>query len=763
MTIKQKKNIKQIILMMLLHMLIIWTPCALAEETEVLQLPLMAVIPAQGGTAEVYATQIDDETFLFLPSFAKMEETELRMNGEAVQWTECGETEDGDLLIEVESEEEETLALRVMQGDRLRSLFLFSDDPVNEGREYIDHCDRHENYTSATMALVDAEGRVNHAGKIEKLRGRGNGTWSDEKKPYQFKLKEKQDLLDTGIAEEANRTWVLLAEYVDCTSLHAQITFDLGFELGMEQSSHCEHVDLFYDGEYRGMYLLAEKPEIGEGRIEETDYDRLIKDWNRKVGQRNLDELPAKEAQNRFGNTYSYVDGLIESSLPDAGAYMLEMESLTTLSDRSYFYLSDGSLLGCKNPDNASQKMMEYISTRLQEAQDTIMHGGINPENGRTIFEDFDVDAFARTFLIQELSCNGDGYVYSSSWFVLPAGKSQFIPGPLWDFDWAWGEDHNGGNKGGVGLKGSRWMRAFYKCDAFLEYFRKLYSEEFYPIIQDVLLGNKKGKYLRSFEAYTKEIYASKRMNDTRWRYRPVKIRYGRDAIEAWELMRKYIDERSRWLYDIFRYNTDERIYLYSSAKYLRVEETTGISIMPWVPVKVRIEKIEQLTEATEEEYALWRLDGVIEPNAGEHLGTPELYFNGTPIEYEIMEDGTFVFSVYFRDFSYRPVDYYGEDVGLVYNEDYYVQNHPEVLEVCENDSQALLDYFFDEGIYMGHKGNGFFYAKDALQDNPHLYDVLGEEWSMYYWDFISYGHFENWLQYNNYCFLLEPEVYTEE
>lgn len=57
--------------------------------------------------------------------------------------------------------------------------------------------------------------------QLEYLRGRGNSTWMDAKKPFKFKLKKKKDLLGMG----ANKHWVLLASAFDGTMLGSAVGF----------------------------------------------------------------------------------------------------------------------------------------------------------------------------------------------------------------------------------------------------------------------------------------------------------------------------------------------------------------------------------------------------------------------------------------------------------------------------------------------------------------------------------------------------------
>ena len=162
--------------------------CAMAEDAlneywiteprpEVSLSGLVAALPADDGYAEVYGLSVDGEMRLFLPAFADPATMTLTCNGEAVTLEDAVEDEDG-WIGEIRNAQGETLfEIKIMQSQNLRALFLFSDDPVNQGRAYIDGGERHSTETTGSMAIVSADGRVDHAGRLRQLRGRGNYTW----------------------------------------------------------------------------------------------------------------------------------------------------------------------------------------------------------------------------------------------------------------------------------------------------------------------------------------------------------------------------------------------------------------------------------------------------------------------------------------------------------------------------------------------------------------------------------------------------------
>lgn len=75
---------------------------------------------------------------------------------------------------------------------------------------------------------------------------------------------------------------------------------------------------------------------------------------------------------------------------------------------------------------------------------------------------------------------------------------------------------------------------------------------------------------------------------------------------------------------------------------------------------------------------------------------------------------------------SYLPADYYGEDIGLVYNEAAYRKNYPNLSEAYGGDSEGLMDSFCEEGMYEGQ---------------------MGTDWQMYYSEFMVYGYGLEWTR----------------
>ena len=729
-----------------------------------------ALLPGETEPIRVNSTLIinadteETQRWLFLPAFADLNALRLFAGGQAcrAEWSQVEEA--GALGCELPGGE----TLHMLQSENLRALFFFSDDPVNQGRAWLEDCKNHERSLSGSMALVDTNGAIDHAGGVRKLRGRGNSTWKQEKRPYQMKLEDKTDLLKTG--EPGARTWVLLAEALDESLLHNRITFDLGLELGLGETAHSEFVDFYFDSEYRGTYLLCEKTEIGEGRVEEVDYEKLVEKWNRQAGITDMESLPTQQGENRLGQSYAWVEGLAEMDDPTLGAYLVELDGGGDPSERCWFTLSNGARMVLKNPESATESMARYISERMEEALNTLQNRGLNPQNGRTLEEDFDVDAFARSALIHELSYNIDGFTYASCFFVLPAGETRFRPGPLWDFDQAWRERVNGDNTDGVGVKGFYgWPADFYSVPVFQEKMEQIYREELYPMLRNILLGREHGRYLKPLDEYAAEIAASRRMNDRLYVLgKADRLICGGDVETDLAYLRTFIDQRSQWLQTFLTRLADcgrepvKAVNLMAFATFTQMEDTFLLRTAPWSNVQLSDVTLELETEATEEAFAVWRVEATVAPPEGFSFDTGVyVTINDRLAECQLQPDGTLHVAARLQDLSYRTVDYDGDDVGYVFDYDFYVKAYSDIAGELEYDREALLDDFFLEGVYQKRAGNGYFTPDKVKYLVEGLADNLGDAWDQYYWEFIDVGVDEGWTRL--YSAVFRPRVVEEK
>ena len=395
----------------------------------------------------------------------------------------------------------------VMQSAGLKSLYIVSDDPDEEGREYIEDSEDHSAKASGTMSLVNADGTVVYDGKLKQIKGRGNSTWQGAKKPYQVKLGSSASLV-TGDKEDKSKTWVLLANYYDPSLMRNYISYTLAKALGLSDSTDCETVDLYYDGEYRGTYLLSEKVQIGSGRVDITD----LEEQNGSLDGEDVADHPTEQGVNSYGNEYQYVTGVKEPS-DISGGYLLEIDNGYYESERSWFQSSIGSVV-LKSPENSSQDEVRYISEYFQEA---VNEGSKTDGNlGRY----FDLSSLAKSFLVQTLAKNADYMRYSSTFFYKDAGDGLIYSGPVWDFDTAYGNHESDDEYDYTDPEGfgSEEISFFFHNEQFRTTVQKVFSEVFAPLVESTLLSDDGGtEELGSVDSIAEDLSASEAMNEKIW------------------------------------------------------------------------------------------------------------------------------------------------------------------------------------------------------------------------------------------------------
>ena len=279
--------------------------------------------------------------------------------------------------------------------------------------------------------MIDANGGEIAATNITELKARGNSTFTyAEKKSYQIKLETASNLLQTG---ENVKTWVLLANYFDATLMHDKLFKDMAASLQMPYTASCNWVNLYYDGEYRGVYLLSEKNTVKSTGVNITDMEDAYKEQNPSYGT----DMQTASSKNAYGMTYFYTTGLTEPG-DITGGYLLELNH-DRPDEVSGFITRQGKGMNVKSPEWCGEEAMRYISEYYQAFEDAVYatdksgnYTGVNAE-GKHYYDYVDRDSLVKIFLMQELALNPDGFI-SSLYFYKDAGKKMYA-GPIWDQD----------------------------------------------------------------------------------------------------------------------------------------------------------------------------------------------------------------------------------------------------------------------------------------------------------------------------------------
>lgn len=243
-------------------------------------------------------------------------------------------------------------------------------------------------------------------GTVE-IKGRGNTTWTWDdplsKKPYQFKLEKKTDILNMG----KHKTWILLKN--DQYLIKNKLGLDLAKDLDLPHTSSSEFVDVFMNGEYLGLYLLCEKVEVGENRVDISDLDE------------------------EFENNGNSID-----SLDMTGGYLLEFDCWPDTPQ--IYHEKTNYTITVKSPENLAETATDdneysYISDLVTSWLDAVYSDGNMPD-GSSYLDYINIESFLNYYFHQEFLTNYDcgissTYIHKDKDSIDPL----FYAGPIWDND----------------------------------------------------------------------------------------------------------------------------------------------------------------------------------------------------------------------------------------------------------------------------------------------------------------------------------------
>lgn len=394
------------------------------------------------------------------------------------------------------------MSVNILQGSAIPTLYLNSDNP-EEDREWVDASK--SNKTTGTMQMTGADGSVLYDGGLKEIKARGNSTFTySPKKSYQIKLKDESDLLGKG---EAVKTWVLLAGYGDATQMHDKFFKDLAAQMGMDYVTSCSWVNLYYDGEYRGVYLLSEKISVGGTSVDIEDLEKAYEEKNPTYGE----DMTTATGTNKYGQKIQFTTGLVD---PDSitGGYLIELNH-DFIDEANGFWTKKGVAFNVKGPEWCSEDAMKYISEYYQAFEDAVYAAnglGYNTETGLYYYDYVDVDSLVKIFLIQELGLNADGFI--SSLFFYKDVDGKMYAGPVWDQEMTLGTGWTKYNDAGI-TDYHYLAEALMRIPDFRARVSQYYTEVFKPLIESALAGD------GTIDGYYAMLKDNAQMNYVLWDY----------------------------------------------------------------------------------------------------------------------------------------------------------------------------------------------------------------------------------------------------
>jgi len=368
------------------------------------------------------------------------------------------------------------------------------------------------------------------------IRGRGNSTWTVEKKPYKIKFKSGQDLFGMGSSKE----WALMANASDITLMKNRIISWLGEEMGLQFTPQMVPVDVVMKGSYGsetylGSYCLSELVAVEENRVNIKELKKSNKD---EEGEYNI-----------------------------SGGYLISLYNASQDSDEpgnSVFRTDAGIEYFIRTPEyegedsseltEGQNKQREYISKYIQDIENLIMTPEtIDEETHNRIGEMMDLRTLADYWLIQEVCKNGDAF-FTSSTYMYKDRDGKLCWGPLWDFDSSLGSQYDGTDSieeydedvSGFNSSWFPWITALRERDPL---FRDLLKER-WEVMNEKLAELTADNGV--IDKFRDEIAASQVKNSILWIDLPGIAEDAEQYRLAIEKQKKWIDQRRAWVSENF-------------------------------------------------------------------------------------------------------------------------------------------------------------------------------------------------------------------
>ena len=250
---------------------------------------------------------------------------------------------------------------------------------------------------ACTVEVRDTSGAVLLMDTLAQLKGRGNTTWNEAKKPYAIKLSAKQPVL--GMPK--HKRWVLLANAYDRTHLKNAAALWMGHATSDRWNPHGQHVVVTLNGDTLGLYYLCEQIRVDKNRLA-------------------IDEMEETDVAE-----------------PEVtGGYLLEMD--VNYDEVNKFHTAMRGLpVMVKSPDDdvMTQVQLDYIRQWFDSVEHVLYDSAVlNREYA--IGQMLDLESFADYLLWSEVTVNYELRHPKSVYCYKPRG-GRLTMGPMWDYDWA--------------------------------------------------------------------------------------------------------------------------------------------------------------------------------------------------------------------------------------------------------------------------------------------------------------------------------------
>ena len=302
---------------------------------------------------------------------------------------------------------------------------------------------------NSNILYYDRKARMNY---------RGSSSLYNERKSYAFvtgdkncdakKLGEVKTKKLAMFGDDAHKDWVLYASAPDATYMRNVLSYHQYAQMTGLWGVRCRHVELYVDGEYKGIYVFMDKMTADENRINVGEDGYIVRFDKTDIVDRYEGKAGSSDDYKRCTFTTSntgktdiptynqVVDQAFEIEYP-------EREDISTFDDN-----------GNVTDDSAWDAKVTAVKNKF-----TAMETAILANDYDKLATIIDYETWADWFIINEFTKNADAYRISCV-FTLNSIDDKIVANPIWDYELGWGNQNT--NTSGLMVEESQ-----YYLDAF--------------------------------------------------------------------------------------------------------------------------------------------------------------------------------------------------------------------------------------------------------------------------------------------------------
>ena len=345
------------------------------------------------------------------------------------------------------------------------------------------------NYKDAIVRFLN-ETRDGYDSVDCKIRGRGNSTWMNPKKPYRLKCEKKF----SPYSFPADKNWVLLANHYDKTMARNALAYYISTLSNVPYTPRTHFVELVLNGKHKGTYQIAEKLQVDKDRV--------------NIGKKN---------------------------------FLLEPDNHPSASDINFDVEHFTRHVKIHHPDvEKVDDDYNYVKKAVQEIDSVLFSDDfLDPDEGYKKY--VDLPSLVEWFVVTEIVKNPSN---KSNWYMTLERNGKLKMAPFWDYDLAfanslWLAEAN--LTEGFLMKAVPWFTRFFKDPEFIQMAKERFGY-FYARKDDIIA------YL---DETASQIKPSASVNNKIWNIFEDKD-FSSSYDGEIKFMKQWIENRFEWLKGAF-------------------------------------------------------------------------------------------------------------------------------------------------------------------------------------------------------------------